>query len=477
MRSTRTLAACAAATALVGLLSATPAMAAPADRAGIGASQSAAAPATSAPAASSTVTASLVDGHVIVSLPGEIASSDTWLMVRAGERVLGQIQNGVVLGGKSYYALDGRMKVEFGAAQAGERLEVFQLEGSLGDDVDDAHWIKKLADFRASDAPLESGLTASFEDGFAVVSVPTAVFAAERRLVFRADGVEVGQSYGGETFIGGGQDGRTMFLGSKRTDGDLTRVQLLGVKPGSRVEVSEYEGTAFDFGVDDVKRIAKLFDQQVGEKPGVAVSLVNGNAVLSVPDEVLRTNKRLVVSAGGRDLGEIQGDAAYGAVKVWREGDAKLFEFSTVTPGQHLEVWEYEGTWYDSRDPAHRKEKLLDQVLTATPAAPAPPAPAEPTFVKASISDGRALVTLPDAIVESDRRFVVVVGGKPVAEMRQNDARGVAGVSKSTEDAETTFLIDGVNPGDRLEVWEYEGVLGFGFQDALRKAEVFDQQL
>lgn len=474
MRSTRTLAACAAATALVGLLSATPAMAAPA---GIGASRSAAAPATSAPAASSAVTASLVDGHVIVSLPGEIASSDTWLMVRAGERVLGQIQNGVVLGGKSYYALDGRMKVEFGAAQAGERLEVFQLEGSLGDDVDGAHWIKKLADFPASDAPVESGLTASFEDGFAVVSVPTAVFAAERRLVFRADGVEVGQSYGGETFIGGGQDGRTAFLGSKRTDGDLTRVQLLGVKPGSRVEVSEYEGAGFDFGVEDVKRIAKLFDQQVGEKPGVAVSLVNGNAVLSVPDEVLRTDKRLVVSAGGRDLGEIQGDAAYGPVKVWREGDAKLFEFSTVTPGQHLEVWEYEGTWYDSRDPAHRKEKLLDQVLTATPAAPASPAPAEPTFVKASISDGRALVTLPDAIVESDRRFVVVVGGKPVAEMRQNDARGVAGVSKSTEDAETTFLIDGVNAGDRLEVWEYEGVLGFGFQDALRKAEVFDQQL
>ncbi|QHC61600.1 hypothetical protein GSU69_02030 [Rathayibacter festucae] len=423
------------------------------------------------------MTASLVDGHVIVSLPDEIASSDTWLMVRAGERVLGQIQNGVVLGGKSYYALDGRMKVEFGAAQAGERLEVFQLEGSLGDDVDDAHWIKKLADFPASDAPVESGLTASFEDGFAVVSVPTAVFAAERRLVFRADGVEVGQSYGGETSIGGGQDGRTAFLGSKRTDGDLTRVQLLGVKPGSRVEVSEYEGAGFDFGVEDVKRIAKLFDQQVGEKPGVAVSLVNGNAVLSVPDEVLRTDKRLVVSAGGRDLGEIQGDAAYGPVKVWREGDAKLFEFSTVTPGQHLEVWEYEGTWYDSRDPAHRKEKLLDQVLTATPAAPASPAPAEPTFVKASISDGRALVTLPDAIVESDRRFVVVVGGKPVAEMRQNDSRGVAGVSKSTEDAETTFLIDGVDPGDRLEVWEYEGVLGFGFQDALRKAEVFDQQL
>lgn len=477
MRSTRTLAACAAATALVGLLSATPAMAAPADRAEIGASRSAAAPVTSAPAPSSSVTASLVNGHVIVSLPGDISSSNTWLMVRAGERVLGQIQNGVVLGGTSYYALDGRMKVEFGAAQAGERLEVFQLEGSLGDDVDDAHWIKKLADFRASDAPLESGLTATFEDGFAVVSVPTAVFAAERRLVFRADGVEVGQSYGGETFIGGGQDGRTMFLGSKRTDGDLTRVQLLGVKPGSRVEVSEYEGAGFDFGVEGVKRIAKLFDQQVGEKPGVVVSLVNGNAVLSVPDEVLRTNKRLVVSAGGRDLGEIQGDAAYGAVKVWREGDAELFEFSTVTPGQHLEVWEYEGTWYDSRDPAHRKEKLLDQVLTAAPAAPASPAPAEPTFVKASISDGRALVTLPDAIVESDRRFVVVVGGKPVAEMRQNDARGVAGVSKSTEDAETTFLIDGVNPGDRLEVWEYEGVLGFGFQDALRKAEVFDQQL
>ncbi|QHC57553.1 hypothetical protein [Rathayibacter sp. VKM Ac-2760] len=474
MRSTRTLAACVAATALVGLLSATPATAAPLDRAAIGVSRSAAAP---APAPSSDVTASLVNGHVIVSLPHEIASSDEWLMVRAGTRVLGQIQKGVAVGGDPYYTLDGRLKVEFGAAQPGERLDVFRLAGSLGDDVDAAPWIKKLADSWASDAPVESGLTASFVNGFAVVSVPTAVFAAQRRLVFRADGVEVGQSYGGKTFVDNGQDGRTTFLGSKRTDGDRTQIQLLGVRPGSRVEVSEYEGTAFDFGVEDVKRVAKLFDQQVGEKPGMTASLVNGNAVVSVPDEVLRTNKRLVVSVDGRDLGEIQGDEAYGTVKRWREGGAGLFEFSTVTPGQHLEVWEYPGTWYDSRDSALAKEKLLDQVLTATPPAPPAPAPAQPSFVKASLSGGRAEVTLPDAIVASDRRFVVVVGGKPVAETREGGTRGVAGVSKSTKDAETTFLIDGVNAGDRLEVWEYEGVLDFGFDDALRKAKVFDEQL
>ncbi|MDY0914835.1 hypothetical protein [Rathayibacter festucae] len=114
-----------------------------------------------------------------------------------------------------------------------------------------------------------------------------------------------------------------------------------------------------------------------------------------------------------------------------------------------------------------------------TPVEPAPgvsPSAQQP-FVIAELSDEGVLVSLSDDLYRSEKRFVVIVEGKPVAQIQNKRTRGVLRVVPDVIDGRTVLYIPGVKQGDRMAVTEYAGSLDDGFDDTLRRTRLYTAQL
>ncbi|QHF25716.1 hypothetical protein GTU73_18090 [Rathayibacter sp. VKM Ac-2804] len=345
MRNTRTVAACVAATTLFGLLTATPALAAPLSG-DVGASQSA--PSDEAvpygPMESSGVTAYFEDGEVAVTVPDTLVTAWTRYVVLADGEVVGQIFAGQARGAVSTVIQDDEAKYRFEIAKPGARVQVSEYLGTLADPADDAHFLRKRIDL--------PGVQASFVDGRAVVGVPAEYLSARRRIVFFADGRPITQIMG-----------NTAYDGVIRWDEGTNKMfSLRGVARGERLEAWEYGGDLGD-GIGSEFRKVKLLDQKVGEKPPVTASFENGRAVVRVPSEFTDANKRIVVRIDGQYRGEIQGERADGQDGSSNKDGDRSFEYTQAKPGDRLEVLQYGGELNDPLSPDLREGVLVDQQL------------------------------------------------------------------------------------------------------------------
>ena len=102
---------------------------------------------------------------------------------------------------------------------------------------------------------------------------------------------------------------------------------------------------------------------------------------------------------------------------------------------------------------------------------------AQPTPVIATILDEGVLVSLSDDLYRSEKRLVVIVEGKPVAQIRSKQTRGVLRVVPDVVEGRTVLYIPGVKQGDRMAVTEYVGSLDDGFDDSLRRTRIYTAQL
>ncbi|NRG41111.1 hypothetical protein HRK28_09270 [Rathayibacter sp. VKM Ac-2835] len=136
-----------------------------------------------------------------------------------------------------------------------------------------------------------------------------------------------------------------------------------------------------------------------------------------------------------------------------------------------------------SATPALAEPAPTPTAVAPTPTAAAPePAPgaassAQPTPVIATLSDDGALVSLSDELYRSEKRIVVIVEGKPVAQIQNKQTRGVTRVVPDVVDGRSVLHIPGVKPGDRMAVTEYAGSLDDGFDDSLRRTRLYAAQL
>jgi hypothetical protein len=301
MRNTRTVAACVAATTLFGLLSASPALASELDR-------------------------------------GDAAI------------IQGQESSGSGLG------LLGRSATDAPAARS-DRGDAGML-GSQQSGGPDA----PLPARPLPEAPTESGPAAAPSPGFSasleadrrlIVSLPMETFSSGKRFVISVDGTYVGET------SAEGQVGGVHLLSTEGPDG-VARFRIDAGRNGGRVEVRRYFGR---LGWDTEPREETVFDQQVAVSPDITATLVDGRAVVSVPEKFLASNQRLVVLIDRNDRAEFQGDTAFGVARQWKEGTDRLFEISDVQPGAHLEVWEYGGKVLDGLRLGTEKGQLLDLTL------------------------------------------------------------------------------------------------------------------
>lgn len=119
--------------------------------------------------------------------------------------------------------------------------------------------------------------------------------------------------------------------------------------------------------------------------------------------------------------------------------------------------------------------------LTGAPAEPAAapvPAPtAQSSSVTATLTDMGAVVSLPEDLYRSDKRIVVIVEGKFVAQIQNQQTRGAISRATHTDGEPVAFLVPDVKPGDRMAVTEYTGTLDSGFDDSLRRERLFAGKL
>ncbi|AZZ53081.1 hypothetical protein [Rathayibacter festucae] len=114
---------------------------------------------------------------------------------------------------------------------------------------------------------------------------------------------------------------------------------------------------------------------------------------------------------------------------------------------------------------------------STAPTAPGAAPIAQQPFVIATLSDEGVLVSVSDDLYRTDKRFVVIVEGKPVAQIQNKRTRGVLRVVPDVVEGRTVLYIPGVKPGDRMAVTEYAGSLDDGFDDSLRRTRVYAAQL
>jgi hypothetical protein len=345
MRDTPAVAACLAATTLFGLLTATPALAAPLSG-DVGASQSAPSDAAAAyaPTESTGVTAYFEDGEVAVTVPDTLLTAWTRYVVLADGEVIGQILSGQARGAVSTVIQDHESKYRFEVEKPGVRVEVSEYRGTMADPADQAHFLRRRVDL--------PGVQASFADGRAVVGVPAEYLSPSRRIVFFADGSAVFQVMG-----------TTASVGVIQWDEGANRMfSRRGVPRGSRLEAWEYSGD-LGTGIGSEFRKVKLLDQKVGERPPVTASFENGRAVVHVPYEFIEANKRLVVRINGQYRGGIQGENAEGQDASSNKGGDRSFEYARVKPGDRLEVMQYGGELNGPLGLDLRQAVLIDQRL------------------------------------------------------------------------------------------------------------------
>jgi len=125
-------------------------------------------------------------------------------------------------------------------------------------------------------------------------------------------------------------------------------------------------------------------------------------------------------------------------------------------------------------------------LLSATPALAAPPepvpttqptpgsaSPAQSTGVDVTHAGGEALVSLPDDVYRSEKRIVVIVEGRFVAQIQNQQTRGVSSVTPDAAGGRTILHIPEVKPGERVAVTEYLESMDSGFDDSLRRERLF----
>ncbi|TDX77333.1 hypothetical protein EDF35_2841 [Rathayibacter sp. PhB151] len=109
------------------------------------------------------------------------------------------------------------------------------------------------------------------------------------------------------------------------------------------------------------------------------------------------------------------------------------------------------------------------------PAKPAPEAatPAQSSSVDVTLVSDGAVVSLPEDLYRSAKRIVVIVEGRPVAQIQNQQTRGTIFSATHTDGDPVAFLVPDVKPGDRMVVTEYVGTLDSGFDDSLRRQRLF----
>ncbi|QHC61598.1 hypothetical protein GSU69_02020 [Rathayibacter festucae] len=300
MRNTRTVAACVAATTLFGLLSAAPALASELDRGD----------------------ASIVQG---------------------------QESSGSSLG------LLGRSATDAAHARP-DRGDAGMLGSPQPGGADAPLPARPVQEVPTESTPAPTpGFAASLEaDRRLIVSLPMESFSSGKRFVVSVDGTYVGET------SADGQIGGVHLLSTEGPDG-VARFRIDAGRNGGRVEVRRYFGRR-DLGRDTEPREETVFDQQVAVSPDITATLVDGRAVVSVPEKFLAADQWLVVAIG-TVRAEIKGDTTWGVAREWKEGTDRLFEIPDVKPGEQLEVWEFEGKILDPLTAENSKGRLFAVTL------------------------------------------------------------------------------------------------------------------
>ncbi|NQX16696.1 hypothetical protein [Rathayibacter sp. VKM Ac-2857] len=216
----------------------------------------------------------------------------------------------------------------------------------------------------------------------------------------------------------------------------------------------------------------------------VIATLSDDGALVSLSDDLYRSEKRIVVIVEGKPVAQIQNKQTRGVATVTPDSvdGRSVLHIPGVKPGDRMAVTEYVGSLDDGFDDSLRRTRLYaaqlgDAAPASTEAAPGAAPIAQQPFVIATLSDEGVLVSVSDDLYRSDKRFVVIVEGKPVAQIQNKQTRGVARVVPDVVDGPTVLYIPGVKPGDRLAVTEYAGSLDDGFDDTLRRTRLYTAQL
>ncbi|TDX77330.1 hypothetical protein EDF35_2838 [Rathayibacter sp. PhB151] len=300
MRNTRTVAACVAATTLFGLLSATPALASELDRGD----------------------ASIVQG---------------------------QESSGSGLGLLGHLATDA-------APARPDRGDAGMLGSPQPGGPDAPLPARPVQEVPTESTPAPTpGFSATLEaDRRLIVSLPMERFSSGQRYVFYVDGEYIGET------SADGQIGGVHLVSTEGPDA-VARFRIDAGRNGGRVEVRRYFGR-LDLGRDTEPREETVFDQQVAVSTEITATLVDGKAVVSVPEKFLAANQLLVVGIN-TVRAEIKGDTAVGVDREWKEGTDRLFEIPDVKPGEQLDVWEFEGEITDPLTAENSKGRLFSVTL------------------------------------------------------------------------------------------------------------------
>ncbi|MCJ1686982.1 hypothetical protein [Rathayibacter sp. VKM Ac-2927] len=216
----------------------------------------------------------------------------------------------------------------------------------------------------------------------------------------------------------------------------------------------------------------------------VIATLSDEGVLVSLSDDLYRSEKRIVVIVEGKPVAQIQSKQTRGVTRVVPDvvDGRTVLHIPGVKPGDRMAVTEYVGSLDDGFDDTLRRTRLFagqlsDAAPASTEAAPGAVPIAQQPFVIATLSDEGVLVSVSDDLYRTDKRFVVIVEGKPVAQIQNKRTRGVVRVVPDVVDGRTVLYIPGVKPGDRMAVTEYAGSLDDGFDDTLRRTRLYTAQL